>query len=197
MPLPLIGLTGYKRSGKDAFAAALTGDGWYTRVSFADPLRAAAYALDPDVGPCTLPDDLVARHHGLAAVVDALGWERAKDTVPGVRRTLERLGTDAIRSLDDGFWTRLAERAIDERTTGVIVTDVRFPNEADLIRARGGLIIRLYRPGLHPAPGAHVSETALDMYPDQLVIENGGTLDELGDKARLLAAVLARVAPFA
>ena len=42
-----------------------------------------------------------------------------------------------------------------------IITDCRFPNEAEAIKDRGGIIIRVDRPGVEPV-NAHPSETALD-----------------------------------
>src|SRR5690606_2925967 len=75
----------------------------------------------------------------LTQVVGNLGWERAKD-VPEVRRTLQRLGV-AIRELDTGFWLHAAARTIEAALGGgrpVVVTDVRFPNEAEYIRRKGG-----------------------------------------------------------
>jgi len=189
MTTPLLGLIGRKRSGKDTFAAMLPG---YRRVAFADPLRAAALALDPIVGRPSIPGDLHPdRDLRLAEVVEALGWERAKDCVPEVRRTLQRLGTDAIRAIDDGFWVRAAmdyaEPMLD--WCPVVLTDCRFPNEADAIQQRGGYVVRILRPG--PAStDTHPSETALDEYAADFVVHNDRDLEHLrGEAARIAASV--------
>jgi hypothetical protein len=71
-----------------------------------------------------------------------------------------------------------------------IITDVRFPNEAQAIKDRGGIIIRIERPGGEShCGGAHASETALDDYDFDIVINNDGTIDELIDKVKQLNLV--------
>jgi hypothetical protein len=58
-----------------------------------------------------------------------------------------------------------------------VVDDVRFPNEAALVRALGGKMIRVVRPGC--VLTAHASESQiLDLAVDT-EIQNVGTLDEL------------------
>jgi hypothetical protein len=67
----------------------------------------------------------------------------------------------------------------------VVVTDVRFTNEAQRVRDVGGHVWRIERPGagLAGAAGAHPSEAML--LADRVVI-NDGTLDQL--RLRLLSA---------
>ena len=57
-----------------------------------------------------------------------------------------------------------------------LITDTRFPNEADAIKERGGIVVRVDR-GL--STGDHPSETALDDYEFDYVIPNTGTIEEL------------------
>lgn len=188
MPAPLLGLVGRKRTGKDTVANVLVTEYGFLRVAFADPLKRAALSLDPVVGPCALPGHPTPAMHDLTDVVSALGWEKAKDFVPGVRRTLQNLGW-AVRSLDETFWVRAGLRvAQDLRDDGfpVVVTDVRFPNEADAIKDAGGALVRITRPGVNDGD-THPSETALDDYEIADVILNDGTLDDLYAQARSLA----------
>lgn len=184
---PLVGLVGRKRAGKDTFAAVLVEQNGYTRASFADPLREAAYRLDPIVeveSPREAVDADLPQFIRLSAVVDALGWERAKDEVQEVRTVLQRLGTDAIRALDPDFWVRTAVDKLDPEVPTVF-TDVRFPNEADAIRARGGIIVRIER-DLPDDGDRHPSETALDDYDVDATIDDpdgGRTVEELQHEA--------------
>ena len=62
-----------------------------------------------------------------------------------------------------------------------IITDVRFPNEADAIKALGGKLIRLTRTtNVLEEIAMHPSETALDNYNKfDFIIENKGTEEEL------------------
>ncbi|UJQ87161.1 deoxynucleoside monophosphate kinase [Arthrobacter phage BaileyBlu] len=187
-PSLIIGLTGRKRTGKDTFAARLVEAHGYTRAAFADGVKAAALALDPVVYPGEHLDDAMR----LSEIVEELGWETAKDDFPEVRRTLQRLGTDVVRAINPDTWVDAAFAALD--TDGpVVFTDVRFPNEADAIRARGGLIGRIERKGVDDGD-THASETAMDGYDVDFTVKdpNGDrTIEDL----RATADAIAHEAP--
>lgn len=59
-----------------------------------------------------------------------------------------------------------------------IITDTRFPNEAQAIKKAGGFIIRVDRPGVN-AINAHPSETALDDWEFDYRIGNASDLTSL------------------
>jgi hypothetical protein len=185
----LFGLIGKKRSGKDTFASMLVEEGGFRRLAFADPLKEAALRLDPIVGRPALPDQLAPSSDvRLSQAIERLGWERAKDSIPEVRRILQYLGTDAIRYIDDGFWLREGlRRASEAASEGIpaVFTDCRFPNEADGVRERGGTIVRIVRPGVDTAD-EHPSEKALDHYVADLTIRNDFDVAYLEDAARIL-----------
>lgn len=66
-----------------------------------------------------------------------------------------------------------------------IITDVRFPNEAEAIRSRGGILIRVNRDTENDSD--HESEIALDKYPSwNYVIDNNGSIEELIEKVKLI-----------
>ncbi|QPX62356.1 deoxynucleoside monophosphate kinase [Arthrobacter phage Tbone] len=190
-PVPLIGLIGKKRTGKDTFADKLVRDHGYTRVALADPLREAALALDPIMGtfPLNVEGIVRTREWRLSDVIEELGWEKAKDYIPEVRRTLQRLGTESIRSLDDQFWIRTAFQRIDAlRAEGkpVVVTDVRYPNEADAISDATGYLVRIVR-DLPDDGDAHASEKAMDGYREHLRVPNNTTIEDFEYLAGSLA----------
>lgn len=174
MPYPLIGLVGAKRVGKDTYAGALIAHRGFTRVAFADPLRDMALRLDPIVDWTRGFTEEPVR---LSEVVESYGWEAVKDAYPEARRTLERLGTDAIRTVVPTFWIDAARAQIEARTTPVVVTDVRYPNEADTIRELGGKLVRIVRPGVERS--AHVADNSLDDYEVDVERYNVGTRAEL------------------
>jgi hypothetical protein len=60
----------------------------------------------------------------------------------------------------------------------VVVDDVRFPNEAQLIKSMGGQLWRIERPGLTDATG-HSSEGGLADWEFDRVIVNDGTVEDL------------------
>ena len=63
----------------------------------------------------------------------------------------------------------------------VVTDDVRFPNEAAMIRDLGGELWRIERPGI-TYDGDHSSEGGLeDITPDQVIV-NDGTIAQLKAK---------------
>ncbi len=64
-----------------------------------------------------------------------------------------------------------------------IITDMRFPNEAQAVKERGGILLRIRRDTAGILSN-HPSETALDDYTGwDAVINNDGTLEELYQQA--------------
>ncbi|MFI6205939.1 hypothetical protein ACIBAI_05995 [Streptomyces sp. NPDC051041] len=178
MHIPLIGLAGAARSGKDTAAQALLDVGW-TRRAFADKVRHMLYAMNPVLDEPSYTEGFTS----LRYEVDTYGWEAVKEMYPEVRRYLQRLGTDGGREvLGEDVWVDALFR--DFETWGpTVITDVRFPNEADAIRARDGLVVLIERPGMKPIREAgHVSENALAGYLFDDVIPNDGTVDQLRDR---------------
>lgn len=175
----LVGLSGYARSGKDTAAAALIAAGWQ-RVAFADKLRAVADDSNPWVmqagGSAIKLHDLVAR----------VGWEEAKKN-PDVREFLQNLGVSVRKRLGEDTWVNAAFLDVD-KSRPVVITDCRFPNEAQAIKARGGKIVRISRDTVR-AVNAHESETALDDYQFDAYLDNSGSVEGLHEAIRLVAQV--------
>lgn len=169
----LVALSGYATAGKDAAAAALIADGW-RRLSFADVLRSFLYAQNPVVLTGRL---WWKRYEHLTDVIDRIGWDEAKRRYPSVRALQQRTGTDAGRAiLGDSVWVDAAFGTMTP-TDRVVVTDVRFPSELEAVRSRGGVVVRIDRPGVGPV-NAHESETALDSAAfDAYVLNDGSLLD--------------------
>lgn len=170
----LIGLNGYARSGKDTAAAALIERGWM-RVAFADPLREMLLAIDP-----IFHHDQIVGSIRVSDILSKMDWDGAKQNQE-IRRLLQRLGTEAGRNiLGESVWIDLASKKIDAAFSAgqsVVITDVRFPNEADMIRQRSGLVVRIERDGIAP-PNSHVSEQLQAKYVDQL-LTNNSTVESL------------------
>ena len=154
----LIGIAGKARSGKDTAAKYLLnklGSDWYI-ASFADPMRAMLNAIDVDTSDEA--KDLPSNQYGLST-----------------RRMLQTLGTEWGRDCNgNNFWIDVFSRSNAGKR--VIVPDVRFENEADLIRKHGVLIHIKGRGGIE---GSHISEQALSIKHGDTVITNNGTLSEL------------------
>jgi hypothetical protein len=178
-----IALIGKARSGKDTAAAFLVRERAYTRIAFADPLKEMALSIDPLIPAGRVIGQRL--HVRLSALVNDVGWEYAKDYYPEVRAMLQRIG-QTQREFDADYWVRVASRKIagaERWNLPVVVTDVRYQNEADMLRARGFRMVRIIRPlahmanpnhqyGKHAAMVVHTSETELDNYPTDAVIYN-------------------------
>jgi hypothetical protein len=164
LPRQLLGLVGRKRSGKDTIARHLHG---FTRVAFADALKAAAYDADPVISAGGRDGFRMIR---LAQLVDLVGWEDAKDSYPDVVTYLQNFGVSMRDNTDPDIWIKTAMRkatALLNDGADVVITDVRFQNEVEAVRDLGGVVGRVTRPGA-PSYGAnsgHVSEQveALDV----------------------------------
>ena len=101
--------------------------------------------------------------------------------IPTYREFLQRLGTETMRNtLHDNVWVNSAMSDIDDKN--IIFTDVRFPNEAQAVTDRDGILIRInrYPPGCSPIlMNEHATEKALDDWKFDHIIYNLGTLDDL------------------
>jgi len=163
-----IGLIGYSQSGKDTIASILVEKYGYTRIAFADKIREFLYDLNPMVAcsPTGYLQDLV----------NLVGWEDAKKE-PQVRRLLQDLGVSARKIVDENIWVTLALGNIDVNQR-VVITDVRFENEAVMIKLMGGQLWRVKRIGVGPV-NDHVSESELEGYKVDQIFVNNGTLKDL------------------
>lgn len=185
MSVTVIGFTGFAQVGKDSAAAFLVERGW-TKLSFADALRNALYALNPiisvevymeddcysDGSPCATVDRFVR----LQEIFDSLGYEETKRAYPEYRELLQRFGTEVGREqFGENFWT---DRVVAQIKEGgrYVISDVRFPNEAKVVHDLGGRVYRIMRDGTG-AVNSHVSDTGIDKLPVDGVIPNMGTIE--------------------
>lgn len=193
--MKIVGLSGFARTGKDETANALVAEHGYQRVAFADKLRDFVYALNPVIcvgiweyvphaGRWVKIDHGIHKTVYLQDVIDQYTWLGYKETPYSneIRRLLQRVGTEAGRQvLWDSIWIDAALTGFDDDAK-VVVTDARFYNEFDAIRALGGEIWRIERPGVGPL-NEHASENEATDYPHfALTIDNDGTLEDLTKK---------------
>jgi hypothetical protein len=173
----IIGLSGYAQSGKDTVAGMLIGLHHYERIAFADKIRELLHEMDP-----------LVMHNGidfrLQDIVEAKGWEKAKTEFPEIRRLLQDLGIGARKLFGDTFWIYQALSDVAPQDK-VVVSDVRFKNEAQWIKEFGGQIWRVNRPGVG-AVNEHVSENELSDWDFDGVITNDKDMDHLKNQIKSL-----------
>lgn len=168
----IIGLTGYAQSGKDAVASILVKKYGYTRIAFADKIKELLYETNPGLS-------IGLKGVWLKDLVDEHGWDSAKQS-PQVRRLLQDLGVGARKVFGEEFWVAQVLQGRDW-SIPTVITDVRFENEARLLRKwspEDTQIWRVKRLGVG-AVNAHVSETEMDGYPVDQIFVNNGTLEDL------------------
>jgi len=177
----LIGLCGYAGAGKDTAARVLIDEFFFQRVAFADPIKGALLALDPLVPG---PDK---DHVRLSEFCRDRSWAEVKE-YPEVRRLMQVLGTEVGRNLfDPEIWVKIAEsKILSQLSVGnTVVTDVRFPNEARLIKKHEGVLVRLSRPDFGPV-NEHVSDRASESWTYDYILENDSSIEALHQKMRTL-----------
>lgn len=168
----IIGLSGKIGSGKTTFAEFLKEEletiGIVTKIlNFADALKKITFEL--------------SGHHGYTQEDKQVYLE---DWGMTVGTMLQRLGTEVMRTnFDEDVWVKAT---FSKLIPGVnIIGDCRFPNEAEAIKKRGGLLIRLDGDPAEVRKNStrdltHASETSLDNYNEfDYVFLNTGTLEDL------------------
>ncbi len=153
----VVGISGKKQAGKTTAAIAV--QEWaesrflsYDGLCFATRLKQLVLDLfvPPDWG----------------IWIDDLEIDSVKNrTLPcgqTIRKVLQLVGTDKLRSIDDDVWINAWKNKINNMVFDILACpDVRFPNELDVIQSNGGIVIRLTR--MPCGRDDHPSETALDL----------------------------------
>jgi dephospho-CoA kinase len=172
----IIGLCGPKRVGKDTVAQILREEYGFSSIAFADPLKDAVariFVLDRAALDDDRKDQPIAHF----------------DDITTPRHILQFVGTDMFRSeqfasrfpaIGDNIWIRAVDQYFDSARTNVVVTDVRFPNEAQCVRDHDGQIWQITRDLMNDAPAdLHASEQQFAQICADVVIDNNGTIDQL------------------
>ena len=162
----IIGFAGKKGSGKN-FAASvinqLAVDEGFTveEMAFADPLKAML-------------------KHGLGLTDEQLNNQDLKNVIDmryhqTPRQMMQSLGTDWGRYLvsHDIWLVRMRQRIAESNADVILVTDVRFDNEADLIRSLGGHIAEIIKPiRIDTDTDNHESEKGITLLSNDYMIPN-------------------------
>jgi hypothetical protein len=161
----IIGLCGAAGSGKNTAASLICGLTGAAQIAFADPIYEAVSCIT-GLSRAKLEDRTIKE-----AVLDWI------DRSP--RHLLQTLGTEWGRNtVHQEIWVRRAMERAREAGGLVVITDVRFDNEAEAIHAAGGVVWQVRRMGAGVA-GNHASEAGVSERLIDLRIENNGTICEL------------------
>lgn len=216
----LIGLNGLARSGKDTFGAMLAEEMGFKAHALASPLKEfinKLFGWDERMSDGVLKEEdiwtrnvtsasLDKQMHKFALQLEDVGynvsqWCGWKDQFLEVfepynvhsrqyylspRKAYQLFGTEFARDcISTSLWTDLGPRE------NAIWTDVRFPNEAEALLESGGRVIRILRPGQDTiGESGHPSEAGIGDVEVFATVVNDGTLQDLRNKVKAIAAVL-------
>lgn len=178
----IIGIVGRARVGKDTFASILAEE-LFDSTRFRFVLIAYATELKK-----RLQYDFDLSYEQL--------WGSEKETPDfrykkrdsdnsfwTAREIMQFIGTECYRSVDSDFWVKQLFRIIDDNEySNVIITDIRFPEEAVPVSDRGGYLIKVtsVRELEEINGNSHSSEVSMDNYDKiDYHVKNDGTIDEL------------------
>ena len=158
----IIGLVGRARSGKDTAARALVPE--YTIKRLAQPVKDACKAL---YGWTDYALESDAKEH----VHEFWGLSPRQTMVHLTQKLKDYMGED--------FFTRRFFAEWDGKTP-IVIPDVRYADDVAEIHRRGGVTIKIIRPGVL----LHEFESQIGMIETTWTVENTGTEEELQQKIK-------------
>lgn len=201
----LIGLTGAAGAGKDTVGDVLKALGW-RGMAFADALRievATAWRIDISVlvdrKGKEQPQPLLAAEWCQHAPF--LHWAACQSVSlhePRSPRWVMQTWGSYRRWQSALWWVNHVDGWVacmrhQHPTTGLVITDVRHANEADMVRQRGGHVVRVIRPGLAGLAAdtaGHVSEREASAIVADIELHNDGDLQHLAAETHRVLQVL-------
>jgi hypothetical protein len=185
MPRKIIGLMGAIGSGKDTIADFLTTRG-FRRLAFAKKVK--------DVAAIVFGWD---RELLEGRTQESREWRECVDPFWGIRprAALQKIGTEMFREhICDDVWIKGVVQEIQATEDDVVVTDCRFENEIEAIKAAGGTILFVQRDeppawaegaasgsAYDPGSGIHVTDwnTYVLRSLADTTVDNSGSLEDL------------------
>ena len=164
----IIGLIGNKRVGKDTFADYLVEKYNFRKIAFADPIKNGVKIL------FDLSDEQL--NGNLKEVIDKR-WNRTP------RQILQEIGTDYCRkNYGEDIWIKRMKYELSKsKDTNIVISDIRFPNEAEAVREMGGYLIKIIRNNIEISD-KHISEQLIETISFNNSIKNDGTFQEYKNK---------------
>jgi len=203
----IIGICGFIGSGKDTVADYLVNFHEFRRESFASTLKdsvAAVFGWDR-----TMLEGRTKEAREWREQVDPWWAERLAMPTLTPRWVLQYWGTEVCRKgFHDDIWIASLENKLRNSKDHVVISDCRFPNEIQSIRAAGGIIVWVQRGELpdwyNVAVDAnqgkniaindlkirkiHASETAWVGTEFDVVLDNNGSIDDLYNHAKSIVS---------
>lgn len=185
----IIGICGLIGSGKGTVADILVEQHNYEKLSFADKLKdgvSSVFGWNREMLEGDTDESRKWREEA-----DKFWTEETGETITP-RLILQLFGTDCMRNgFFDGIWVSLVKQELlKNKQKNYVIPDVRFENEANMIRSLGGKIcqvrrgpdplwFRLYKDLGEIPTDVHKSEWAWANVQMDYILSNDTTLDNL------------------
>lgn len=154
----IIGLTGYKGTGKTTAAEYLQDEYGFKRLNFKDALI----------------DELLEKFPTLLEKIADTYQMNVKELFtikpPLMRALMQEFGTDVRRADNPDYWVEKWSIAAAKEGGNIVVDDVRFFNELAALGDNGGVLIRITRPDV-TSGGEHQSETEQEKFIEDFTID--------------------------
>lgn len=172
--MKFIALLGKSRVGKDTAAAILSSTLGFPIVRLSSPIKDACHAL------FDIPRDHL--ESAMKEVVDPRYEKTPRDLMVWM--------TAAARDQfpDDFFFQRMLSRCPND-AQGIIVPDVRYGPELDLLRRHRAIVLKVSR---DVAPVVHSHENHIDALECDALLRNDGTLQDFEKRVRCIAECIKR-----
>jgi hypothetical protein len=178
----IIGIAGKKGSGKDTLGLYISQKYGYIRYAFGDPVKEICKIL------FSLSEEQLH------------GNDKENITTLGItpRESFQKIGTDfgrdiihnmfpTLNCIKGNLWVEIFNSYYNKNNNkNIVITDVRFQNEVDIIKKNGGKIVYLNSLYCNNNDN-HKSEN--DIIDYDIIIDNKGTIQELYenfDKLKLI-----------
>lgn len=162
----LVAFTGFAGSGKTTARIALNSVGWH-HVKMADTLKDMARVMFSDLGLDV--EECVEGSLKETPLHELFGRSP--------RYIMQTIGTEWGRGcVNDSIWVNIAKSRIERLLNSgvdVVIDDVRFENEAEMIVSLGGVIVEIF--GRGGISGSHESENVVK---STIKIENNGVIED-------------------
>lgn len=177
--MKVLGIMGRAGAGKDSVGQFLAEHYGYQVFGFSWPLKTlVAEAFDLDRSRM---DELEYKESIVPGTFAPDGSPRT------LRQILQIIGTEGFRAVDPNYWVKRTLTEIElmlslPETQGVVITDLRFVNEAEAIRAHPLGEIWAVRKigGSGTSSTMHASETELhSITPDAVLTAKHGRIEDL------------------
>lgn len=112
---------------------------------------------------------------------------RKEEIVPALgvspRELMQSLGDWGKATMGPDIWVTLAKQRLITMGVGMVLSDVRYPYEADWVRAMGGRIVHVTRVRALTVR-KHSSEDGIPVLPGDTVLSNNSSIELLQQKIK-------------